>query len=101
MNVTLPQNSQGKGVTAIEPAAPFQVLLFPYTDKASHDGGDPGQGTGRLAVSCHLVPTQFRTWDLWPRSFSLIIATPSDSLVFTVSYGNLLGGGGAGLNLQL
>lgn len=95
MNVTLPQNSQGKGVAAVVPAAPFQVLFFLYTDKASHDGGNPAQGTGRLAVSCHLVPIQFRTWDLWPRSLSLIIATPSDSLVFTKPFG------GAGLNLQL
>lgn len=96
MNVTLPQNSQGKGMAAIVPAAPFLVSLFLYTDKASHDGGNPGQGTGRLAVSCHLVPTQFRTWDLWPRSLSLITVTPSDSLVFTVSYGNLFWGEGQG-----
>lgn len=99
MNVTLPQNSQGKGVAAVVPAAPFRVLFFLYTEQASHGGGNPAQGTGRLSVSCHLVPIQFRTWDLWPRSLSLIIATPSGSLVFIVSYGNIFGG--VVLNLQL
>lgn len=64
VNVTLPQNSQGKGVAAVVPAAPFQVLFFLYTDQASHGGGNPAQETGRLSVSCHLVPIQFRTWDL-------------------------------------
>lgn len=44
MNVTLPQNSQGKGVAAVVPAAPSQAVLFLYTDKASHDGDNPAMG---------------------------------------------------------
>lgn len=64
MNVTLPQNSQDKGGAAVVPAAPSQAVLSLYPDQASHDGGNPAQGTGRRSVSCHLVPIQLRTWDL-------------------------------------
>lgn len=46
MNVTLPQNSQGKGVAAVVPAAPFQVLVCtqtrPHTMVATQPKGQEG-----------------------------------------------------------